>query len=64
MNTQNIQIEGAKAIILPQDWGHMLRLILATFPTKEIEERLFNSQKQKSCQKYLQNQVNEKHFST
>jgi hypothetical protein len=32
----------------------MLRLILATFPMEEIEERLFKSQERKSGQKYLQ----------
>jgi hypothetical protein len=53
MNSWNHQIEGAKAIRLPQDWGHMLRLILATFPTEEIEARLFKSQERKLCQKYL-----------
>ncbi len=53
MNSRNLQIEGAKAIRLPQDWGHMLRLILTTFPIEEIEERLFKSQEQKSGQKYL-----------
>jgi hypothetical protein len=31
----------------------MLRLILATFPMKEIKERLFKSQELKSGQKYL-----------
>jgi hypothetical protein len=41
MNSQNLQIEGANAIRLPQNWGHMLRLILATFPIEEIEEKLF-----------------------
>jgi hypothetical protein len=54
MNSQNLQIECAKAIRLPQDWGHMLRLILATFPTEEIEAGLFKSQAWKSGQKYLQ----------
>jgi hypothetical protein len=54
MNSQNLQIEGAKAIRLPQDWGHILRLILVTFSTEEIEERIFKSQEQKSGQKYLQ----------
>jgi hypothetical protein len=51
MNSQNLKIEGTKAIILPQDWGHMLRLILATFPMEEIEERLFKSHEQKLGQK-------------
>jgi hypothetical protein len=32
----------------------MLRLILTTFPTEEIEGRLFKSQEQKLGQKYLQ----------
>jgi hypothetical protein len=32
----------------------MVRLILATFSTEEIEEILFKSQEQKSGQKYLQ----------
>jgi hypothetical protein len=54
MNSWNLQIEGAKAIRLPQDWGHMLRLILATFPTEEIEAWLFKSQERKSGKKYLQ----------
>jgi hypothetical protein len=54
MNSQNFQIECAKAIRLPQDWGHILWLILATFPMEEIKERLFNSQERKSGQKYLQ----------
>ncbi len=53
MNSRNLQIKGAKAIRLPQHWGHMLRLILATFPMKEIKERLFKSQELKSGQKYL-----------
>jgi hypothetical protein len=53
MNSQNLQIEGAKAIILSHDWGHMLGLILATFLIEEIEERLFKSQERKSGQKYL-----------
>jgi hypothetical protein len=53
MNSQNLQIKNAKAIRLPQDWGHVLRLILPTFPTEEIEARLFKSQEQKSGQKYL-----------
>jgi hypothetical protein len=43
MNLQNLQIEGAKAIRLPQDWWHVLSLVLATFPMEEIEERLFKS---------------------
>jgi hypothetical protein len=54
MNSQNLQIEGAKAIRLPQDWGHMVGLILAKFSKEEIEERLFKSQERKSGQKYLQ----------
>jgi hypothetical protein len=53
MNSQNLQIDGAKAISLPQNWGCMLRLILATFPMEEIEERLFKAQERKSGQKYL-----------
>jgi hypothetical protein len=53
MNSWNLQIKGDKAIRLPQDWGHMLRLILATFPMEEIKERLFKSQERKSAQKYL-----------
>jgi hypothetical protein len=53
MNSQNLQIESAKVIRLPQDLGHMLRLILATFPMEEIKARLFKSQKRKSAQKYL-----------
>ena len=53
MNSRNLQIKVAKAIRLTQDWGHMLRLILATFPMEEIEARLFKSQEQKSGQKYL-----------
>ncbi len=64
MNSQNLQIKGAKAIRLPQDWGHMLRLILATFPMEEIEERLFKSQEQKSGKNTSKNQENKKHFST
>jgi hypothetical protein len=32
----------------------MLSLILATFPTEEIEARLFKSQERKLGQKYLQ----------
>jgi hypothetical protein len=47
MNSQNLQIKGAKAIRLPQDRGHMLMLILAIFPVEEIEERLFKLQEQK-----------------
>jgi hypothetical protein len=43
MNSRNLQIDGAKAIRFPQDWGHMLRLILTTYPMEEIEERLFKS---------------------
>jgi hypothetical protein len=54
MNSWDLQIEGAKAIRLSQDWGHMLRLILATFSMEEIEERLFKSQEWKSGEKYLQ----------
>jgi hypothetical protein len=54
MNSQNLQIEGAKAIRLPQDWGHMLSFILATFPTKEIEARLLKSEERKLGQKYIQ----------
>jgi hypothetical protein len=42
----------------------MLRLILATFPTKEIEERLFKSQERKWGKNTSENQENEKHFST
>jgi hypothetical protein len=53
MNSQNLQIKGAKAIRLPQDWGHMLRLILTTFLMEEVEERLFKSQERKSGKKYL-----------
>jgi hypothetical protein len=53
MNSWILQIEGAKAIRLPQHWGHILRLILATFPMDEIEERFFKSQERKSSQKYL-----------
>jgi hypothetical protein len=53
MNSQNLQIEGAKVIRLPQDWGHMLRLILATFVMEEIEAKLFKSQEPKSDQKYF-----------
>jgi hypothetical protein len=53
MNSRNGQIEGAKAIILPQDWGHIVKLILAIFPTEEIEERLLKSKERKSGQKYL-----------
>jgi hypothetical protein len=44
MNSQNLQIKSAKAIRLPQDWEHMLRLILAIFPMEEIKVRLFKSQ--------------------
>jgi hypothetical protein len=51
MNSRNLQIDGAKVIRLHQDWGHMLRLILATFPTEEIEARLFKSQEWKLGQK-------------
>jgi hypothetical protein len=54
MNSRNLQIKGAKAIWLPQGWGPMLRLILATFPMEEIKERLFKSQERKLGQKYLQ----------
>jgi hypothetical protein len=53
MNSQNLQIKGAKAIGLPQDWGHMLRLALGTFPTYEIEEKLLISQNRVLVQKYL-----------
>jgi hypothetical protein len=53
MNSWNIQIKGAKTIILPQDWGHMLRLILAIFSIKEIEERHLKLQEWKPGQKYL-----------
>jgi hypothetical protein len=53
MYSWNLQIEGANAIRLPQDLGHMLRLILVTFSMEEIEERLFKSQERKSGQKYL-----------
>jgi hypothetical protein len=53
MNSQNLQIKGAKAIGLPQDWGHMFRLILATFSMEEIEGKLIKSWNQKSVQKYL-----------
>jgi hypothetical protein len=42
----------------------MVGLIQAKFSKEEIEERLFKSQERKSGQKYLQNQENEKHFST
>jgi predicted glycosyltransferase involved in capsule biosynthesis len=42
----------------------MLRLILATFPMEEIEERHIKSQEQKSGKNKSENQVNEKHFST
>jgi hypothetical protein len=54
MNSWNLQIDGAKAIRLPQDWGNMLRLILATCPMEEIKERLLKLQERKSGQKYLQ----------
>jgi hypothetical protein len=53
MNSWNLQIEGVEAVRLPQDWGHMLRFVLATFHIEEIEERLFKSQEGKSGQKYL-----------
>jgi hypothetical protein len=53
MNSWNVQIEGAKAIRLPQDCRHMLRLILATFSIEKIKARLFKSQEWKSGQKYL-----------
>jgi hypothetical protein len=53
MNSRNLQIDGTKGIRLPQDQGHMWRLILATFPMEEIEERLFNSQEPKLGQKCL-----------
>jgi hypothetical protein len=54
MNSRNLQIKGAKAIGLPQDCGHMLRLVLATFPMEEIEEKLLKSRNRESGQKYLQ----------
>jgi hypothetical protein len=38
MNSRNLQIKGAKAIGLPPDWGHMLRLILATFAMEDIKK--------------------------
>jgi hypothetical protein len=53
MNLLNLQIECPKSISLPQDWGHMLRLILATFPIEEIKARLFRSQEWNLSQKYL-----------
>jgi hypothetical protein len=53
MNSRNLQIQGAKSIGLPQDWSHMLRLILATFRIEEIEEKLLKSWNKKLCQKYL-----------
>jgi hypothetical protein len=62
MNSRNLQIEGANVIRLSQDWGHMLRLILPTFPMEEIEERFFKSQEQKSDQKYLLKSRNWKIF--
>ncbi len=64
MNSWNLQIKDAKVIRLPQDWGHMLKLILATFSTEEIEERLFKLQEWKLGKNTSENQVNEKHFST
>jgi hypothetical protein len=42
----------------------MLRLILATFPTEEIEERLFKLQERKSGQNTSENQEIKKYFST
>jgi hypothetical protein len=42
----------------------MLKLILATFSTEEIEERLFKLQEWKLGKNTSENQVNEKHFST
>jgi hypothetical protein len=52
MNSRHLQIDGAKSIRLLQDLGHILRLILATFPMEEIEG-LFKSQQRKLTQKYL-----------
>jgi hypothetical protein len=54
MNSQNLQIKGAKAIGLPQHWGHMLSLILATFPMEETKEKFLKSWNRKLGQKYLQ----------
>jgi hypothetical protein len=61
MNKRNIQIEAAKAIRLPQDGGHMLRLILETFLMEEIEDssnhknenRAKNSSKNQENKKYI-----------
>jgi hypothetical protein len=53
MNSRNLQIKGAKAIELLQDWAHMLSLILATFPMEKIEEKLLKLWNRKSGQKYL-----------
>jgi hypothetical protein len=64
MNSQNLQIECAKAIRLPQDWGHVLRLVLATFPIEQFKERHFKSQEWKSGENTSKNQEIEKHFST
>jgi hypothetical protein len=52
MNSRHLQIDGAKSIRLLQDLGHILRLILATFPMEEIEG-LFKSQQRKLAKKYL-----------
>jgi hypothetical protein len=63
MNSRHLQIDGAKSIRLLQDLGHILRLILATFPMEEIEG-LFKSQQRKLPKNTSEHQENEKHFST
>jgi hypothetical protein len=42
----------------------MMRLILALKPTEGIEEKLLESQDQKSAQKYSKNHKNKKHCRT
>jgi hypothetical protein len=63
MNSWNLHIEGAKAIRLPQDSGHMLRLIVATFLMEEIEEVLFKSKNKNQVKNTSKNQEIKKHFS-
>jgi hypothetical protein len=60
MNSWNLEIECPKSIRLPQDWGHLFRLILATFPMEEIKEKLLTSWNKKSGQKYLRKSLNRK----
>jgi hypothetical protein len=64
MNSRNLQIKGAKAIGLPPDWGHMLRLILATFAMEDIKKNFSNREIKNQAKNTSKNQEKEKHDRT